>query len=678
MAFDGDVDDALTVFCSLTFLILVTICFEVGKEKLEHMVKSMALQPVVDTMFGELMVLGFIGLISFAVSKSGLLKRLSTVVYACDAEEQDDHTGRMLLETEKDECQGKITEAFETLHMMLFLTMVLFLCQVLMFVWLGFRELKRWSFAEKMSRTQSKTRPGESIVVTEYREAIEARKQPDGSIRRPNHWNPLEWRDWNIWWEIRYRYTYHRMRRNFIDPPYSSATNNHKVLPADFAMHHYLAERLGHQVAELVEVPVSTWLGLQIMLTCFLFVLIGIKNDIQKIIWIWLGIEYILLVLYCYLWRKFLWIKEMLGGHGALEDDPATLPVGSLTSQGFFSSSKPENEARLIESPLMADHNSGALFRNEQLNPIRERCALSKFIFGSNPPNKHQNLFWGLPHGAHYAEFAIRWILLNNSIYMAFFCYLFVPFIVSQEYAWDVSAAFFILCLTAPCMIMFVMTPLTLRLYVHITSIEMMKDKKLIKETVLRQKAQSTITMLKMVETMASHLRMCEMQADLNPEQAAQRLASLDPNDVQDIKKMFKMIDQDRSSYITLKELKAFLNSLGMTDSNPTQIMREIDTSGDGKISEEEFLQWMAVKTDHEHSSGHDARMITKIFQMFDTDGSGIIGASELAETLAKFGQTLDADEVGKMVTQFDEDGDGCVNQDEFVDLMKKSLDTRF
>ena len=45
-------------------------------------------------------------------------------------------------------------------------------------------------------------------------------------------------------------------------------------------------------------------------------------------------------------------------------------------------------------------------------------------------------------------------------------------------------------------------------------------------------------------------------------------------------------------------------------------------------------------------------------------DGSGIIGASELAETLAKFGQTLDADEVGKMVTQFDEDGDGCVNQD--------------
>ena len=63
---------------------------------------------------------------------------------------------------------------------------------------------------------------------------------------------------------------------------------------------------------------------------------------------------------------------------------------------------------------------------------------------------------------------------------------------------------------------------------------------------------------------------------------------------------------------------------------------------------------------------------------MFDTDGSGIIGASELTETLGKFGQTLDADEVGKMVTEFDEDGDGCVNHEEFVDLMKKSLDTRF
>ena len=77
-------DDALVICCSLTFLIVVTILFELGSEKLREVVRNEPMEHIVRTLFSELTVLGFIGLIAFAVTKSGVLKQLSTFVYKCD------------------------------------------------------------------------------------------------------------------------------------------------------------------------------------------------------------------------------------------------------------------------------------------------------------------------------------------------------------------------------------------------------------------------------------------------------------------------------------------------------------------------------------------------------------------------------------------------------------------
>eukprot|EP00658_Telonema_sp_P-2_P073673 TRINITY_DN62784_c0_g1_i1.p1 TRINITY_DN62784_c0_g1~~TRINITY_DN62784_c0_g1_i1.p1 ORF type:complete len:278 (+),score=86.88 TRINITY_DN62784_c0_g1_i1:250-1083(+) len=269
------------------------------------------MEAVVETLFAELMVLGFIGLISFSVSKSGVLKTLSRQVYNCE-KDKEEGGGRQLLD-EYDECLDKVSEAFETLHMMLFLTMVLFLCQVLLFVFLGLREQGRWRRAEKKARIRNPNDPSESLAVAEYRELRDSRRGGDGVVVKPNHWNPCEYFVWSEWWESRYAWTYSRMRSNFISPPYDTKAAQ---LPTNFAYHHYLAERMGVMVAEIVEVPISTWVGLEVMLCCFLFVLVAIKEDIQSLIFIWLGIEYVLLLVYVYLWKKLLWIKSMLGGHG--------------------------------------------------------------------------------------------------------------------------------------------------------------------------------------------------------------------------------------------------------------------------------------------------------------------------------------------------------------------------
>eukprot|EP00656_Telonema_subtile_P042239 TRINITY_DN4774_c0_g2_i1.p1 TRINITY_DN4774_c0_g2~~TRINITY_DN4774_c0_g2_i1.p1 ORF type:complete len:693 (-),score=164.97 TRINITY_DN4774_c0_g2_i1:984-3062(-) len=691
MTFHGTWEDALTVFCSLTFLILVTILFELGKERLCELVRNQPMQPIVETLFGELMVLGFIGLISFVVSKSGMLKELSHRVYNCASESDhpDEHRRRLLM-TEEEECDQKITEAFETLHMMLFLTMVLFLCQVLIFIWLGMKEQRRWKEAEQMARRHNPDNPAESMVVSDFREARNKRRRPDGTVRKPNHWNPCEYAEWSEWWELRYRFTYQRMRQNFIDPPGKPKDK----LPATFAYHHYLSERMGQQVAEIVEVPISTWVGLEGLLCVFLFVLVAIDNDIKKLIFIWLALEYTQLALYIYLWTKFSWIKSMLGGHGAFHDgededeqsaDMLARVNGSKpsppNSTSWFSGGRDKSELEhpILSQEIVSVNRSGALYLDSELNPIQPRSWLERTLLGNHLPDKHQNLFWGYQHGAHYAEHVIRWILLINAIYLAFFCYFFIPFMVSSEqgYSSGVIVVFFFGSLLAPFLITAVLTPHALRLYVHVSSVELMKDKNMINQTNARQKTQSTITMLKMIDTMASHCRRLEMQEEVTPEEAQRRLDHLSMADVKDIKRMFKMIDVDQSGHLSLNEIGVFLCSLGMKDANPKQILKEIDTSGDGLIQLPEFLQWMAIKKIADHDTQSDEKMIRRIFEMFDTDGSGIIGTKELLETLCKFGQTLDPDEVHKLVTEFDEDGDGSVNLEEFEDLMHKSLGTR-
>merc|ERR1712166_1000461 len=94
--------------------------------------------------------------------------------------------------------------------------------------------------------------------------------------------------------------------------------------------------------------------------------------------------------------------------------------------------------------------------------------------------------------------------------------------------------AFFMGSLLAPFLIMAMLTPHTLRLYVHVSCIELMKRKDTIRETSLRQKAQSTMTMLAMIDTMASQCRQMEMREEVSEGEAQARLESLSHADVSD------------------------------------------------------------------------------------------------------------------------------------------------
>mmetsp|Transcript_7473 Transcript_7473/g.6801 ORF Transcript_7473/g.6801 Transcript_7473/m.6801 type:complete len:168 (+) Transcript_7473:46-549(+) len=71
------------------------------------------------------------------------------------------------------------------------------------------------------------------------------------------------------------------------------------------------------------------------------------------------------------------------------------------------------------------------------------------------------------------------------------------------------------------------------------------------------------------------------------------KMAERDP--LEEIRKAFKLFDDDDSNFISLKNLRRVAKELGetMTDDELQEMIDEADRDGDGQISEEEFIRIM-------------------------------------------------------------------------------------
>lgn len=85
---------SVTLLGILTFLIAVTVIFEEAKERIVHSASD-RMRPVVDTLFSEMTVLGFLSLVTFSVSKLGVLPSLSTSIFG-DGKHNEEYLEELL------------------------------------------------------------------------------------------------------------------------------------------------------------------------------------------------------------------------------------------------------------------------------------------------------------------------------------------------------------------------------------------------------------------------------------------------------------------------------------------------------------------------------------------------------------------------------------------------------
>uniref|UniRef100_A0A5B7C5T1 Putative Calmodulin n=1 Tax=Davidia involucrata TaxID=16924 RepID=A0A5B7C5T1_DAVIN len=147
----------------------------------------------------------------------------------------------------------------------------------------------------------------------------------------------------------------------------------------------------------------------------------------------------------------------------------------------------------------------------------------------------------------------------------------------------------------------------------------------------------------------------------------------LQPEQLEQLKDIFKRFDMDSDGSLTHLELAALLRSLGLKPSGDQLhvLLANMDSNGNGSIEFDELVD--ALLPDMNDDVLINQEQLLEVFRSFDRDGNGYITAAELAGQMAKMGHPLTYRELSEMMREADRNGDGVISFNEFASIMGKS-----
>lgn len=159
-----------------------------------------------------------------------------------------------------------------------------------------------------------------------------------------------------------------------------------------------------------------------------------------------------------------------------------------------------------------------------------------------------------------------------------------------------------------------------------------------------------------------------------------------------ELKRVFATFDKNSDGFITKQELRDSLKNIGivMADKDIDDMVKNVDTNGDGLIDLDEFCDSFAslfikeeTGPDRDQGGGSSdnttAGSITvdgdlkEAFDIFDGDKDGLITVEELGFVLSSLGfrEGNRLEDCKEMIRKVDVDGDGMVSFEEFKIMMK-------
>jgi len=236
---------AAVATCVVLMLILMSVGFETVREALEK-ATSKNIKPVLLALFGELMLLGFVGLFLFCLGKIGILKEVSKMIFGDSTEEE----------------RNMLNEICEMVHMILFLVMIFFLFKTVVSIFM----------ANSIERTWKKWQQ-ELLDTGTLAElpSVEEFAHPEKPVDPWDPYSPAE--------------LFFLTRLSFIhSKQVVRGTHNKAELPLDFDMAEYLSIHCGNMLAELVEIPIVMW-AYMALVTALLYILYLVSSfEVQVVI----------------------------------------------------------------------------------------------------------------------------------------------------------------------------------------------------------------------------------------------------------------------------------------------------------------------------------------------------------------------------------------------------------
>ena len=251
-------EDVTVVTCIVLLLIFLTIAFEFIKEHLEEGA-TRNLRPLVDKLFGEMTVLGFLSIVTFAITKAGWFTALSDAFFGEDNE---------------------LLEIFEFVHFTIFFIMIFFVVQVLVLVAAATDTEKQWIEMDKTARDPSLLEEWERRAESYYDDSKAKRRRSFQKAREVTGLLPFI-RDQKAQTKED-QILFKALRDEFVlerSPhyPFHPAPEEKRV-SSDFNFGRYLGMNQGSMLTQVVEVSIITW-TFYALLTVIYYVYVILVNE---------------------------------------------------------------------------------------------------------------------------------------------------------------------------------------------------------------------------------------------------------------------------------------------------------------------------------------------------------------------------------------------------------------
>lgn len=559
----------LTVSC----LVGVSLLFEITHEHLlEHTSETM--RPIIVGLFGELTLLGFIGLTLFLLFKMAWPHELSEEVYG-------DST--------------IIPELGESVHMVLFLVMVIFLAQAVYLARLGDRVVHKWKAWESHSLTKVHER------------TIRKHKQLQGSSLLSLATHSLD---------------------EDVDALIFSLTRDRfcqvrRLHPADFEFASYLGIALGRTLEDLVEVPVKSWVCLEVVLL-LAWQIDGLLGKREKMLsWILAG--YALPLMAGLVLAK---LRRILVQHTAplLAEAEGRGRSGSLRAAANHSVRRVQNGSK---SPSPTSPRKGVHVQKTAVNTTYHRA----FWFGSKQKAK-------------FTLFILRFVPLGAAIYIAILLLVHAPALIQGE-----------VLATQPlyrrCIILGIalLPPVLCTFYVREAvddfaiagHVESLQNLRFVEHVIRRQRTVAAFEALKVVTFLRKpdvvrKVLESNILIDDEPDEREER----------SWRSIFDVFDSNGDGIFDRGELRVLLTkfSSGFENSDITQIIELLDADGSGEICFDEFYAFGRKLERHVRTQVDPRDLLREMFEIVDDDRGGLITVHELHQTIREIGQELSIDDV--------------------------------
>lgn len=151
-------------------------------------------------------------------------------------------------------------------------------------------------------------------------------------------------------------------------------------------------------------------------------------------------------------------------------------------------------------------------------------------------------------------------------------------------------------------------------------------------------------------------------------------LTQITPELAESLEETFRMYDTDGLNGFSPDEIRPIFESFPRqpTDQQIDDMVKELDSNGDGTIHYHEFVEFMVKELVNRDKIQDPLR---KVFEIFDSKEQGLMSQEDIKQMMTDGGEPITDEEAKKMLEEAKYDEDEFINFKDFFRMMKFNED---